>query len=153
MSAGPGYDALVVGHVLVAVVGFGALFASGAHASAIRRVADPFSSGAIRRYFSPGRNLASRAVLAVPVFGAALLALGNDAGALFPWIGLGLWIVATGAASAGIWPAEAEIARLLAQGPGARGPLVAAARRCERFAALTSCCFAAAFVVMIAQPR
>lgn len=165
---GPGYDAVVIAHVLAAVVGFGALGATGAYAAALRR--DPTAAGAsLRRYFRPGRNWAARAILLVPVLGATLLVLGHgrDVGRVFPWIGLGLWTVAVSVASAVLWPAERAVQRLLAaatvavpagaaaggEGDGADlDELVAACARCERAAALTSVLFVVALVVMVAQP-
>ena len=155
MTTGPGYDAVVMAHALAAVVGFGALGATGAYAAALGRDPGRAEDGPTRRFFRPGRNWASRAVLLVPVLGGILLALGHgeDVGRAFPWVGLGLWTVAVTIASAVLWPAEREIQRLLADGsPPAPSRLRAACRRCERAAAATSLLFAVALVVMIAQP-
>ena len=154
---GPLYDMVLAAHVLAAVVGFGALGASGAFAAAARRSADPWSDAALVRYFAPGRNWAARVVLLVPVLGATLLALGHgrDVPYPWPWIGLATWTTATGIASSVLWPAERAIQRLLsAPARDARsGALAAAARRAERAATATSLAFAAAVVVMIWQPR
>jgi hypothetical protein len=179
----PVYDVVMAFHVLAAVVGFGALASTGAYAAALRRQADPFASPAVLRYFAPGRNRAARAILVVPLLGGLMLGLGGgqDAGAPWPWIGLAIWTVATGIASAAIWPAEREIQELLAAGsarvagvgvagaggtdPGASLPpgapdapvdlvrrVGAAARRADRAAAATSLLFVAALVVMVWQP-
>jgi len=154
--AGPLYSSVMALHVLAAVVGFGALGATGAYAAGLRR--DPAGAlGAARRYFRPGRNWAARAILAVPVLGGVLLALGQgrDVGKAFPWVGLGLWLLATGIASWILWPAEAEVQRLLALGEaGEAGEkvLVAACARCERAAMVTSVLFVVALAVMVVQP-
>lgn len=154
---GPLYDLVLVAHVLAAVVGFGALGASGASAAAVRRSPDPWSEPSLARYFAPGRNWASRSVLLVPVLGATLLALGHfrDAPMPWPWIGLGIWAAAVAVASGGLWPAERAIQGLLASPPtdAARDAVASSARRAERSAAVTSLAFAAAVVVMVWQPR
>jgi len=151
---GPGFATLLACHVLAGLVGFGALGASGAFALAVARARDLAALDAARRYFSPGRNLASRAVLLVPVFGGALLGLDPaDARRAFPWIGLGLWLAAVAIASAVVWPAERELqAGLAARRAGPPGPLGAPARRVVLGAAGTTLCFLAALVVMVAQP-
>jgi uncharacterized membrane protein len=154
---GPLYDIVMAVHALAAVVGFGALGSSGAYAAAARRAEDPYSRATLTRYFRPGPNWAARAILLVPLLGGVLLALnhGRDVGAAWPWIGLAIWVTATGIASAGIWPAEREIQLRLAspdRGARERAALAAAAGRAERAAAATSLLFVAALVVMIWQP-
>ncbi|HUY30833.1 MAG TPA: DUF2269 family protein [Acidimicrobiales bacterium] len=154
---GPLYDVVLAAHVLAAVVGFGALGTSGAYAAAVRRSQAPSTDAALTRYFAPGRNWASRAVLLVPLLGGTLLALGHgrDAHYPWPWIGLAIWTGATAVASGVLWPAEREVQRLLCRAPTGdeRGALAMAARRTERAAAVTSLAFAAAVVVMVWQPR
>ena len=158
---GPLYSSVVVLHVLAGVVGFGALGATGTYAAAVRRASARPVAPAVRRFFRPGPNWAGRAILAVPLLGGLLLFLGRgrDVGRAFPWIGLAIWVAATGVASAVLWPAERALQRHVAaladDGTGDGVPDVsalAAARRCERAAAVTSVLFAAALVVMVAQP-
>ncbi len=150
------FDLFLALHVLAAVAGFAAIGATGAHAAALRRAADPFASGALVRFFSPGRNLAARSVLLVPLFGAVLLGLGNDASRLYPWLGLGLWTVAIGLASSIVWPGERRIQQAFSGAPPESHDAVCAlgsvAARVERGAAATTLCFLLALVVMIAQP-
>ena len=67
--------ALVVLHVLSAVVGFGAIFLTGVYAGMARRRA----SEAVRRYFRPGPNWAARALYAVPVLGVVLVTTSHGA--------------------------------------------------------------------------
>ncbi|MGA8295737.1 MAG: DUF2269 family protein [Acidimicrobiales bacterium] len=150
---GPAYDAIEVLHVASAVVAFGSLAATGWYASAARQRAEPMSGASTRRYFRPGRNWAERALFLVPVFGGILVGMGGAsiADRAWPWIGLGIWLIAAAAASGGIFPAE----RVLQAGILAHADLATlrvAARRCERWSAVTSVLFVAALVVMIWQP-
>lgn len=152
MFTDPWYSLVVIAHVLAAVVGFGALGMTGAYARALRLAADPYASGELTRYFRPGRNLAARAILLVPVFGAVALASSGDVHRLYPWLGIGIWVVATGVASGLVWPAEERLQRLVAAREEDLGGLRSLARRCENGAMVTSLCFVAAVVVMVAQP-
>lgn len=106
-----------------------------------------------RRYFKPGRNWAEWALFLVPVFGGTLVGLGGASIAdhAWPWIGLGIWLAATGAATGGVFPAERRIQVHLA----ARTDVAAirvAARRCEGWSAVTSVLFVVALVIMVWQP-
>jgi len=152
----PLYDLVLALHIASALAGFGALALTGVNAAAARRLAGRPPDERLRRYFRPGRNWAARALFLVPVFGALLLLLhhGADARHPFPWIGLGLWLVATGLASAVVWPGERAVQAALA--PGAEvasdAGLAARCRQVERAATLTSALFVLAVAVMIAQP-
>ncbi|MCU1490019.1 MAG: hypothetical protein JWM85_1424 [Acidimicrobiaceae bacterium] len=169
----PLYDVLVALHALVAVVGFGALAATGAYASALRRSGPEGASAAARRYFAPGRNLAPYALFAVPALGVALLGLHHwhDLSVPYPWVGLVLWVVAAGLATGVSFPAEREIKALLAEsatapaglpalaagapGPGslATSTIGATCKRCERATAAATVCFVIALFFMVVQPR
>lgn len=168
---GPGYDVLVVLHVLSAVIGFGAVGATGTYAGRARSVAEPRNDANLRRYFRPGTNWAERVMLLTPVLGAALL-FGGDRSAvsqLWPWIGLGCWVLAAGVASAWSWPAERRIQAWLAAGAdsgrsaaGAEsgrsaaselGQFRDACRVVQRGAFAIAVLFLVAVVVMIGQPR
>lgn len=159
MLSDPWFASVVIIHVLCAVVGFGALAMSGAYARLARTAPDPFGSPGLKRYFRPGKNIVARAIYLVPVFGAVALVFSHDTHRLYPYLGIGIWLVATGVASAILWPAEAKIQQIMnahapSGEPGAdRGALVRLAQRCERAAMATSLCFALALVVMIAQPN
>lgn len=125
--SGPLYDVILVAHVVAAVVGFGALAASGVAASSGRRSPDPVGDESVRRFFRVGRDWPARAIFLVPVFGLILL-LGGDRSSLhevWPWIGLGLWTATAGVATARCWPAETAAQRafavLTATGDGAAG--------------------------------
>jgi hypothetical protein len=150
----PGFVALLVAHVLTAVIGYGALGATGAYARTLRNMADPYRPGAVSRFFRPGPNIAARAIILVPLFGIALVIVagGSTSSAAFVWIGGAIWLVSLALCAYVIWPAEAAIQRLLRLGPPEHTALVVAARRLECGAALTSLLFLAALVVMVAQP-
>ena len=156
--SGPAYDLLVVAHVLSAVIGFGAVGASGLYASRARSLGRPQVSASLRRYFAPGRNWAARSLLLTPVLGGILLGAGDRpaAAAAWPWIGLGVWLLAAAVVSAVCWPAEravqAELAREDVQAGEGEAALRAACRRLEKGAAVVSVLFVVALVVMIAQP-
>jgi len=149
----PAYVALLLAHVVAAVLGYGALGTTGAYARAARRSADPFSSATLAKFFGPGRPIASRLVLLVPILGGALvLASGRDAAsAAYPWIGLVLWLTSAGIAYYLMWPAESTAQDLFANARD-RADLRQACLRLEVGAALTSLIFLAALVVMIGQP-
>ena len=159
MLSNPWYATVVVVHVLFAVVGFGALGMTGAYARLVRVSPDPSLSPGLRRYFRPGRNIGARAIYLVPVFGAIALGFSPDVHHLFPYLGLGIWLAATGVASGVLWPAEAKIQRFMsadaavAKEPSDREALLNVARICERAAMVTDLCFVVALVVMIAQPN
>src|ERR1700735_1702635 len=158
-----GYVSLIIAHALCAIVGFGALAATGAYAQAVRNSRDPFSSETLRRYFRPGHNVASATIVAVPILGGCLLLAqhGEDVHLAYPWIGLACWGVAATVAATVVWPAERKLQGMLAaseEGPArvvsneSRGVLDAAASRCFAGASVTTVCFAVAVVVMLLQP-
>lgn len=149
----PGYVALLVAHVVVGVLGYGSLGVSGAYARAARRAPRPFGSASLARFFGPGRHIASKVVLLVPLLGVALVVASGSttASQSYPWIGLLLWLGSAGVTAHFIWPAETEAQRLFAEAVDAD----ALRRQCTRLetgAAITSLLFLAALVVMIAQP-
>jgi uncharacterized membrane protein len=150
---GPAYDVVEVLHVASAVVAFGSLGATGRYAASLRRRGDPLSDESARRYFKPGRNWAEWALFLVPVFGGTLVGLAglSVAEQAWPWIGLGIWLAATAAATGGVFPAERRIQGYLAKGTDVVA-LRVEAKRCEGWSAVTSLLFVAALVVMIWQP-
>src|SRR5580658_9510173 len=99
---------MLVLHVATAVVGFGAVIATGVAARAARRSA---SAPSARRYFRPGPNWASLSLLLVPVFGAALEALQKfpDIHQAWPWLALAMWALAAAIGTLVHWPAERRI--------------------------------------------
>jgi hypothetical protein len=152
-AADAGFDLLIVAHVASALVGFGAVAASGIQATRLSRAAGDPSAG-LRRYFAPGANWAGRVLYLVPAFGFALLAdSGGRMDAGDPWVvaGLVLWSVSMVAAEALIWPAERRIQAGVAAGGGGR----ALRRDCLVVAAGAGAlvvAFVAATVLMVAKP-
>jgi hypothetical protein len=168
---GVGYVALILAHALCAIVGFGALAATGAYAQAVRSSRDPFSSETLRRFFRPGHNVASATIVAVPILGGCLLIAqhGRDVHLAYPWIGLACWAVAATVAATVVWPAEHKLQSMLAGsnadpihvvdketihvvGKESRGALDTMAARCLTGASVTTVCFVIAVVVMLVQP-
>ena len=158
-----GYVSLIIAHALCALIGFGALAATGAYAQAVRSSRDPFSSETLRRYFRPGHNVASATIVAVPILGGCLLVAqhGQDVHLTYPWIGLACWGVAATVAATVVWPAERKLQDMLAPGgqgsahvvsKANRGAIDTVATRCFVGAAVTTVCFVVAVVVMLIQP-
>jgi putative copper export protein len=158
-----GYVSLILAHALCAIIGFGALAATGAYAQAVRSSRDPFSSETLRRFFRPGHNVASATIVAVPILGGCLLIAqhGQDLHLAYPWIGLACWGVAATVATTVVWPAERRLQSILAanneDAPAvvaeeSRGVLDTVARRCLTGASITTACFVVAVVVMLVQP-
>lgn len=173
----PAFGVLLVGHVAAALVGFGALGATGMQGWRLGRTRDPERVAALRRYFRPGVNWAARCIYLVPLFGVALVATSGGTyrvGDPFVEVGLGLWVVAVLAAELVVWPAERQVQQALAAEPAAvpgspvpgspvagspvSGPVVpgtALARSCRQLAAsvpVVVVLFAGAVAVMAARP-
>lgn len=158
MLSHPWYAVIVIAHVLSGIVAFGALGMTGIYARLVQSSDRNAQSDSVRRYFAPGTNWAARSLYLVPIFGGLALGFSHDTHKIYPYLGLGIWLVATGVASAMMWPAEAKIQRLIKIQHGSKdgddmGELARAAIACERGATLTTLCFVAALVVMIAQPN
>jgi uncharacterized membrane protein len=158
VPTGPGYSVLLILHVGLAVVGFGALAATGFQAARLRRGLARPGTEALRRYFRPGVNWPARALYGVPVLGFALVA---DSGGAFSvgdgWVlsGLVLWLVATVVAEAVVWPGERRIQLLVTErwDDPAAGPVLE--RECRRVTAasgLLATVFVVAMVIMVGKP-
>ncbi len=159
---GPSYDLLVGLHALSAVVGFGAVGVSGTYAARARSAAEPRQDPGLQRYFRPSTNWAERSLLLTPVLGAIVLWAGDRSAVwqVWPWIGLGCWILAAAVATSRCWPAERKIQTWFADVPDSgERPLPGlaefreACRSVQWGASATSLCFLAAVVAMIWQPR
>lgn len=152
------YDLVLAAHVLSALTALMAVGLTGLYASRARRSEDPFGTRAVTRYFRPGPNWPSRSLLLVPAFGLALLFGGDRSGVheIWPWTGLAIWFVATGVASARVWPGERTVQELLAGrtegGTDAAALVISACGRLERSAAVVSVLVVAAMIVMLVQP-
>ncbi len=162
-----GYDLVLLAHVLSAVIGIGALVVAGAYAVALRRPGVP--SAPVLRYYRQGVNWAGRILFAVPVLGAALVAMsGSDWTYSDAWVVAGflLWAMVAVVAELAVWPAErgiqAELAAAAVAAAAAdlpilitpeRGPVLD--RLCSQVTVLSTGCIVAlvvAMVVMVAKP-
>ncbi len=160
-----GYDLLLLGHVLAALVSLGAVVTAGGFALSLRRSAvagGPTDEGLVR-YYRPGVNWAGRALFLVPVLGFALMGLSHGDWTLADgWIsaGLVLWAGVAVVAEAVLWPAERRLQEIVsrhtaAPEPAAREEDDEAAPLCSRVAvvsAVLSLVLVATAVVMVAKP-
>lgn len=152
------YSILLLVHVAVAVVGFGAVVLTGVQAGRARRGPGQPGAEAVRRYFRPGVNWAGRALYAVPVVGVALVADSGgafDASDGFVVAGLVLWLMATVLAEALVWPAERRIQAVVTErwdDPAVRPTLERDCLVARAAAAVVAGAFVAAVVVMVGKP-
>ncbi len=146
------YDIVLFGHVLSALVGYGALVVAGAYALALGRPGP--ASEPVRRYYRPGVNWAGRILVLVPVLGAILVAMSQgDWSYSDGWITIGLllWAVSAAAAEMALWPTERRLQAALA----ADSPPDDLRRLCLRTAATAGGLFVVlvvATVVMVTKP-
>ena len=138
------YDALVALHVTAAVVGFGAVAVSGIYGGLARRKPGAEET---HRYFT-GRGWAQYLVLAVPLFGAAAMAVrpgGSEFGDLWAIAGWVIWLAASALLLGVVRPAEAAIR---AEDPTARH----AAARLMWASVASDALFVVALFLMVTQP-
>lgn len=147
------YVALVVLHVLCAVVGFGSLAISGVYGFGSRRPAGPEAVAEAGRYFaSPGRL--ELLVVPVPFLGAAALAVQPGGRGVFQlWSGLAgaVWLVAAVVLFGVVRPSERRMRGGLAADD--RAATAAAGSRLGWASVATDVAFAVGFFLMIFQPR
>ncbi len=154
------FDAVLVAHVLSAVVAMGSILATGTYASIAGRPGRA-RSGGVRRYFRPGTNWVPRALYVVPLLGLVLVVLGHEAhrfDQLWLWLSTLLWVVGAILAQGVLWPAERQVQARLAGGAGGSGGAAGAgslgsiSRRVAAAAAGVDLCLLAAFVLMVGRP-
>ena len=122
-TTSPGYDLVLLAHVLTAVVGFGALVVAAGSALALRGVlrrGGPVPE-ALARYYRPGVNWAGRVLFLVPVLGVALLAMGGGQWSFADlWVSLGMavWAGVAVVAEAVLWPGERRLQEVVAAARG-----------------------------------
>ena len=174
-TTSPGYDIVLLAHVLSAVVGLVALAVAAGSALALRsalRRGGPVPD-ALARYYRPGVNWPGRTLFLVPVFGIALLAMsGGEWSFGDTWVSVGMvaWAVVAVAAEAALWPEERRLQEVVAavaagstgsagpdvsvpDGPG--GDLAGAPWRCVRAGVLglsLGAVLVAVGVLMVAKP-
>jgi hypothetical protein len=146
------YDIVLLGHVLSALVGLGAVVVAGAYAVALRR--SGAASEVVRRYYRPGVNWGGRVLYLVPVLGVALVAMSDgDWTYADGWItgGLLLWAVVALAAEMVLWPAERKI-QAQVDDPTSPADLRAECSRVAITAAVVAVLLVVAAVIMVAKP-
>ncbi len=118
-TTSPGYDLVLLAHVLSAVVGLVALSVAAGSALALRgalRRGGPVPE-ALARYYRPGVNWAGRVLFLVPVFGIVLLVMsGGQWGFADTWVsaGMAVWAVVAMTAEAALWPEERRLQLVVA---------------------------------------
>jgi hypothetical protein len=151
VPAGPGFDVVLLLHVVVAVVALGSVVVSGVQSGRLLAAGDGALPPGVGTYFTPGVNWVGRTLHAVPLLGLALVGLSHGAyGFGDAWIqwGIGLWVAAAAGAEAVLWPAEREVQAALAVSARVRRPC----RTTVLAAGALTALMVAAIVVMVAQP-
>ena len=151
------FTVVLLAHVATALVGLGAMAATGI--SAARAARGPSAPGAtsVRRYFQPGANIAGRTVYLVPILGSALVAMSQhryEFSDRFVAFGIVLWLLAVGLAETVVWPGEKEISRAVSgdwDGAASEGGMATICRRVTATSALVVVIFVLGTVVMFAQ--
>lgn len=114
----PGYDLVLLAHVLTALIGLVAVAVAGGSALALRRAlarGGPVPE-ALSRYYRPGVNWAGRVLFGVPVLGIALLAMSGgqwDFGDTWVSLGMAAWAGVATAAEAVLWPTERRLQQVV----------------------------------------
>ncbi|HVC66184.1 MAG TPA: hypothetical protein VND44_01150, partial [Acidimicrobiales bacterium] len=129
-TTSPGYDLVLLAHVLAAVVGIVAIGVAAGSALALRGVLARGAPvpDALARYYRPGVNWAGRVLFLVPVFGVALLAMsGGTWDFADTWVSLGTagWALVAVVAESVLWPEERRLQEVVAAataGDGAASP-------------------------------
>ncbi len=129
-TTSPGYDLVLLAHVLTAVVGLVALVVAAGSALALRGVLTRGAPvpEALARYYRPGVNWAGRVLFLVPVLGVALLGMSGgqwDFADAWVVVGMAAWALVAVAAEAALWPEERRlqeaVAAVTAGGVGTSG--------------------------------
>ncbi len=154
---GAAFDLVLLLHSAAAIVGLATTVTAAASATRLRRVlrsTTPLPE-AVTRYFRPGVNWAGRIVYAVPVLGAALVAMSHGA---YSWSDS--WVVAGVVLFTGVvllcegvaWPAERRLQAALGAAATDAPRLQRDASALARSATTAAVLLLAAVVVMVAQP-
>ena len=112
----PGYDLLLLAHVLSAVVATVSVVLAGGAALALRRIMTAGATGSVSewvgRYYRPGVNWLGRVLFLVPVLGVVLVSMSAgqwDFGDIWVSAGLVLWVLVAVVAEAVLWPVERRL--------------------------------------------
>lgn len=148
--------ALVVLHVVTALVGFGFVALSGVYAGTARRVDRGDARAEAARFFAT-RGGADWAVVALPAPGLAAAVLEGQATAAWVAVALGLWAVAAALVVTVVHPGRRALRTQLAApdrpaDPPGRRDLRATATRTARAAAVIDVVFVLAVLDMVYRP-
>ena len=167
---GAAFDIVLLFHVGSVAVGLASMLAGAATAARLQRALSRPARvpGTVLRYFRPGVNWAARTVYAIPVSGAALLAMSQGA---YTWrdgwvmAGLGAFVAVALLAEIVLWPVERRLQSALAAhtadtadtadpAPGGRweAPARREARLMVRSSSLALLLILAGSALMVAQP-
>jgi hypothetical protein len=126
----PGFDLVLLAHVITAVVGLVAVVLAGVSALALRRAlaqGGPLPE-ALGRYYRPGVNWAGRVLFLVPVLGVALLVMSDGQWSFADtWVsaGMAVWFIVAMVAETVLWPAERRLQGVVAAAGGGEGGIAA----------------------------
>jgi hypothetical protein len=152
-NRGAAYDVVLLGHVLAAIVGFGAVTVAGVYALLLRRPRPP--SVSVLRYYRPGVNWAGRITFLVPVLGVALVAMSHGQWSYNDhWVigGLALWALAALAGEMVVWPAERRLQRLVTEESADTARRRSLVWQVAASSAVVLVVFVVALVIMVAKP-
>ncbi len=154
---GPAFSVVLVLHIGAALVGYGAMIATGVQAERVRRGPQVPGAASARAFFRPGVNWAARTVYAVPILGVALVAMSGGAfsfGDPFVDVGIAVWVASVVTAELVLWPGERAVQRALGDGSveASPGDLARACRRVTRASAFLAAAFVGAGIVMAVKP-
>jgi Predicted integral membrane protein (DUF2269) len=152
-NRGAAYDVVLLGHVLAAIVGFGAVTVAGVYALLLRRPGPP--SDSVVRYYRPGVNWAARITFLVPILGVVLVGMSHGSWSYNDhWVvgGLALWAVAALAGEMVVWPAERGLQRLVTEGSADTARRQSLVWQVAASSAALLVVFVVALVIMVAKP-
>lgn len=152
-NRGAAYDVVLLGHVLAAVIGFGAVAVAGVYALLLARSGPP--SVSVLRYYRPGVNWAGRVTFLVPVLGVALVGMSHGSWSYNDhWVigGLALWAVAALVGELVVWPAERGLQRLVTEDSPDAVRQRSLVRQVAASSAALLIVFVVALVIMVAKP-
>ncbi len=155
VNRGAAYDVVLLAHVLVALIGFGAVGVAGAYAVVLGH-SGPIPES-VRRYYRPGVNWAGRILFLVPILGFVLLGMSHGAHAYsssdgWVMVGLILWVAAALAGEMVLWPDERGLQQLVAGGAWDGSAHRSLRLRVAWTSAALMIIFVVAMVVMVAKP-
>ncbi len=147
----PIYDTLLIVHVLVGMLGYGAVIFSGVFS---RKLLREGPSASTRKYFDGSPNIPGMFIGLVPVFGVLVLLIGkgNLRDLTKGWFDLAvtIWVVSAAVAFMRVFPPERKLHLALEENSDNVGTV---AKSISRASGLCSVLYVAAFYLMLFKPR